>query len=366
MSSEYHLGFDPVDDALWDDSLQAFGDANIYQTREYGVARWGEASLWNFRFMRGRAVVAMGQAVARRLPLLGGGLAYMPWGPVWRGEGNDVETFRAFISALREEVSVRRGYLLRLAPAEWDTPGNPCAEVLAAAGFERARDGYRTLVIDLTPGMDVIRSGLNRSWRRALKRADQLGVAIEEGTGDYLYESFKHMYREMVARKGFLPFIDIDEFQQMQRRLPAHLKMHIMIARLKDKPVAALTASRMGEGGLGLLGATANDGLSSGAFHLVNLRMMAWLREQGARYYDFGGYDPDGNRGTAGFKDGLPGHEVRHLGVYEASAHPARSWLIHRAEQGRQLARRARVGAAVHHHQHAPSRIPYPLEKVPK
>jgi hypothetical protein len=366
MTNDYQLIADPVDDATWDETLRGFDDANIYQTREYGVACWGEASLWNFRFLRGRAVVAMGQAVARRLPLLGGGLAYMPWGPVWRSGDNDAEVFRALVSALREEVSVRRGYLLRLAPAEWDTPENPCADILAGAGYERARDGYRTLVIDLAPGMEAIRAGLNRSWRRALKRAEQLGVVIEEGTGEHLYESFKRMYREMVARKGFLPFIDTDEFQVMQRHLPAHLKMHIMMARLNDKPVAALTASRMGEGGLGLLGATANDGLSSGAFHLVNMRMMAWLREQGARYYDFGGYDPDGNRGTAGFKDGLPGHEVRHLGVYEASAHPARSWLIHRAEQGRQLARRARTGAVVHHHHHAPSRMPYPLEKVPK
>lgn len=329
----------------WDRQLAAFDDASIYQTWAYGATRWGVASLEHVRLMRGGQPVAMAQVALRHLPLLGGGLAYIPWGPVWRKNGGDINDLREIVQRMRHEYAVHRGYLLRIVPRERDDADRPVGDVYATEGFQRVANGYRTLLVDLRGPFDELEHRINRSWRRALKRAAQLHVTVEEGVADAQYQTFTSIYRDMVRRKGFLPGVNIDEFARIQRALSGAIKMHILVARMGERAVAALMASHMGDTGVGLLGATAMDGLSCGAFHLLNMRMMRWLKDSGARYYDFGGYDPHAHDGTAAFKSGLPGEIIHFLGRMEASNHPVRAMIVHRAEQGRHLARTIRSAA---------------------
>lgn len=350
MNHIYRLRFDQPLPADWDRLLNEFDDGSMYQTWEYGAVRWGVESLEHVRLLRGQDVVAMAQVVLRRLPLLGGGLAYLPWGPVWRKNGGDPDDLREALRALKAEYTGRRGYLLRVTPREIDLPENPTANIFAAEGFRSVVDGYRTLLVDLRQPFVDLEHHINRSWRRALKRAAMLQLSIVEGTGDDLYRVFKDIYHDMIHRKGFLPGVNIDEYERIQRALPDDMKMQIMIARMGERPVAALIASRIGNTGVGLLGATATDGLSSGAFHLLNMRMMRWLKAAGAYYYDFGGYDPEVHEGTSAFKSGLPGREVHFVGRLEASEHPLRTMIVHRAEQGRALARSVRSAAVTGRH----------------
>lgn len=338
-ATQQQLVVSHIDDASWHRLLSEFRDASIYQTIAYGSARWGRDALCHARWMGGDRVEAMAQVVVRRMPVLGGGLAYVPWGPVWRHPAHEPGQFRAVIHALREEFAVRRGLLLRLAPRESDESGIPVATILNEEGYHATSARYRTRMVDLSGSEDELHRQLNRSWRRALKRADELRLNVEEGSSDDLYREFALLYHEMVRRKGFRPGVNVEEFERMQHMLPPELKMHIMICRDGHRPMAALMASHMGDTGVGLLGATATEGLSCGAFHTLNLAMMRWLKSRGAQWYDFGGYEPEKNHGTASFKEGLPGRDVSLVGAYESSTHPAKSFLIHTAEQGRRIGR---------------------------
>jgi peptidoglycan pentaglycine glycine transferase (the first glycine) len=336
-AKEYRVEVDQIDRTTWHRVLPSFRDATIYQTPSYGTGRWGQERLSHLTLLRGEEVVALAQCSIRRTPMLPCGIAYVPWGPVWRNGHSDFEVFRLVVRALRDEYSVRRGLLLRITPPEISTAENSLEAILKEEGYKRRARPYRTLLIDLTCPVSELRKGMSERWRRALKKAESLKLEVSEGTGEDHYRTFKGIYQEMVSRKGFVPSIDVDEFEWIQKDLPESLKMRIMICTQGQRPVAALIGSLIGTTGVGLLGGTATEGLNAGAFQLLNLRMMQWMQESGATNYDFGGYQPEQNSGTASFKAAIPGMDVNHIGQFEACTNSLSRFGIGFAERFRKF-----------------------------
>lgn len=310
---------DRIAEREWDDLLSLFADATIYQSWSYGAIRWHERSLSHMVLSKDGQIVGAAQVAIKRLPLLPAGIAYVPWGPMWRlrNEDRDLKKLSVLLRALRDEFAVRRGLLVRITPNEIETTGTHFFSLAFDHGFVRTGINYRTLLIDLSLPKDEILRRAARRWRRALKTAESNGLSVEEGTEGSLFRVLVTLHKEMVARKGFVPGVDIEEFERIQERLLESHKMHTMIATAEGKPVAALAASLIGEKGIGLVGATSTVGLNMGGFQLLNWRMMAWLQQRGALWYDFGGYDPEKNPGTASFKEGLPGLDISHVGQFE-------------------------------------------------
>ena len=131
----------------------------------------------------------------------------------------------------------------------------------------------------------------------------------------------------MHARKKFVEGVDVMEFSKIQEDLPDCLKMHILVCEHDGQAVSALIASLIGKVGIGIIGATGNKGLNLGAFHWLNIKLVEWMKNSGANRYNFGGYNPDRNPGTASFKAGLPGKESRLIGEFKA-CESAISWLL--------------------------------------
>jgi lipid II:glycine glycyltransferase (peptidoglycan interpeptide bridge formation enzyme) len=338
LNSPYSVEIDRVTKAGWSKLLYEFVDANIYQTWSYGAVRWGESNLSHLLLFKDGAVTAMAQVAIKKIPFLRAGIGYAPWGPVWKRKGHEpsFQDLKETLGALREEYVKRRGLLLRLAPGEIEETGDEVKVALETQGYALKRRHYRTLLIDLGRPMDELLKASSRRWRRALKAATEKGLTVWEGTDDATFQILEGLHREMVARKGFLPGVDISEFRKVQEDLPQKLKMKIMICEHDGTPVAALMASLIGVKGVGLLGATSAQGLNMGGFHLLNWKMMEWMKVSGAQYYDFGGYDPEKNPGTAGFKEGLDGLDVSHVGQYEVCVSP----LSVAAVQGAELLRK--------------------------
>jgi lipid II:glycine glycyltransferase (peptidoglycan interpeptide bridge formation enzyme) len=334
-NTKYNAIIDHVDKAEWTNLLLQFKDATIYQTWSYGAVRWGENHLSHIILKKDDEVIGMAQASIFKLPYFGRGIAYIPWGPVWRKRGRELETedIQHMIKALNEEYVMNRHLFLRINPQEIKDDDQGVRVLFEANGFHVKSYPYRTLLIDLSLSMEDILKSSSRRWRRALKEAEQKNLRIIEGTGNELYELFKDLYNEMLERKQFVPTIDIDEFQAIQKDLPESIKMKIMICEFKGKAVSALIASLIGTKGIGLLGATGNVGMNLGSFHILNWRMMAWMKSNGALYYDFGGYNPEENPGTASFKEGLPGKDVTHIGQFEACRSSISYFLVNYGER---------------------------------
>jgi lipid II:glycine glycyltransferase (peptidoglycan interpeptide bridge formation enzyme) len=319
MPVEYKVEIDRVTKAEWSALLRDFADASIYQTWSYGAVRWGEKNLSHLILKRDGQILGLAQASIRSVPLFKAGIAYVPWGPIWRrkNEEADPRVFQTLVGGLKEEYAGRRKLQLRIAPTVADADARGFREFLDHEEFRLSGKIYRTLVLDLKSPLMDLRKGLDQKWRNQLNRSEKNGLQIVEGTSDELYASFRRLYEEMVARKGFETFVDVDEFGRIQAELEDTSKMMVMLCLVDNEPVAGLVGSAIGDTGIYLLGATNDAGMKAKGSYLLQWRFIEWLKERDCRWYDLGGINPEGNPGVYHFKSGVSGRDVSHIGEFD-------------------------------------------------
>jgi lipid II:glycine glycyltransferase (peptidoglycan interpeptide bridge formation enzyme) len=321
--TEYQVEADRITAPDWSRLLQEFEDANLYQTWSYGAIHWGEKNLSHLILRRHGQVAGMAGIRLIRPRLLPGGVAYMRWGPVCqlRGRELDLETLRQMASALRAEYVQKRGLFLRILPNAF--AGSPRADIFHAAfsQFSTAKSGSsgpdRTIVLNLAPTLEQLRKALDQKWRNQLNRAEKNNLAIIEGDGPEHYQMFLKLYQDMWSRKKFDTSVDVGEFRRICADLPAGLRLRILICQDKGVPVSGIVCSALGKMGIYLLGATSEAGLNSKGAYLLQWTMIKWLRDNGFKYYDLGGIDPDRNPGVHHFKKGFSGDDVTRLAPFD-------------------------------------------------
>ena len=181
---------DQVSEHEWDEVMSSFLDANVYQTWAYGSVRWGEKNLSHLVVRRGSVIIGAAQLRILRVPVLGRGIAYLRWGPMWRGRGHELDPqgFRETVRALRQEYAVKRRLLLRVMPRVFQTAGyaGDVAEALQSEQFVPRADirSYRTFVLDLSPSLDDLRSSFEKQWRKHLRQAEENGLTLVENGED--------------------------------------------------------------------------------------------------------------------------------------------------------------------------------------
>ena len=297
---------DKIDRPGWEDLVSRFDDATIYQTWAYGAAHWGEGRVSHLVLKTAEGAVGIAQVTVMRIPIIGAGIAYVPWGPLWRrkGEATDTGNFGDMVARLRAEYAVKRGLLLRIAPNVAPEGSDRFEAILGNEGYARTSiPGYRTLVLDLTRSVDAIRKSLDSKWRNQLNRSEKNGLSVLEGTGNGLYERFAGVYREMIGRKKFRSSVDIDVFSEVQRNLPEAQKMRIFICEFQGMAVAATVGTSIGDTGIYLFGATSNHGKELKGSYLLQWRMIGWMKEQGCHLCDLGGNPPGRKSGRLPFQE---------------------------------------------------------------
>ncbi len=314
--------------------LDLFDDANIYQTSAYGGVRWGEKNLSRFVLKRDGEVLGMAQLRIMRPTPLKFGMAYLRWGPLWerRGLPLDPEVPARMARGIEIEYVDKRKLFLRVLPNAF--LGSPRATTMQAA-FCRftpeppdAGNTYRTFVLDLSPSLDDLRSGLDKKWRNQLTRSEKNNLKVIAGHGSAEYRTFCEIYSQMCKRKAFETTVDANEFGQIQEALAESQRMRILICEDKGVPVAGLVASAIGDTAIYLLGATSDDGLNSKGAYLLHWALINWLKERGVRSYDLGGIDPKANPGVYHFKRGFSGLDICQINPLVASDSAVSSAIV--------------------------------------
>ena len=308
----------------WSSMLDLFNDANLYQTWSYGAVRWGRKNLSHLVLKRNDEVVGITQLRIVRPTSLKFGMAYLRWGPIChrRGTELDSEIVARMADALHQEYVVKRRLLLHILPNAF--VGSARAEVFQSAFASFALEPsttantYRTFVLDVAPSIEELRKNLDKKWRNQLSRSEKNGLNVVTGSGTDDYRRFSTMYRQMRDRKTFETTVDVEEFDRIQQDLPEDHRMRILICERNGKPVAGVVASAMGDSAIYLLGATSDDGLNAKGSYLLQWTWIQWLKENGLRWYDLGGIDPDGNPGVYHFKKGFSGADVCQLTPFVA------------------------------------------------
>jgi hypothetical protein len=314
--------------------LDLFYDANLYQTWSYGAVRWGRKNLSHLVLKRNGEVLGMAQLRIIRPTRFNFGMAYLRWGPLChrRERELDSEVLLSLAHALQEEYVCKRGLLLQILPNAF--VGSPRA-ALFQSGFssftEEPRSSanvYKTFVLDLEPSIEQLRKNLDKKWRNMLARSEKNGLNIVAGNGTDEYRIFCRMYDQMWKRKKFDTTVDVEEFGRLQEDLPETHRMQILICKQDGVPVAGLVASAMGDSAIYLLGATSDAGLNAKGAYLLQWTLIQWLKENGIRWYDLGGIDPEGNPGVYSFKRGLSGTDVSQLTPFVACNNGVSSAIV--------------------------------------
>ena len=303
--------------------LDLFDDANLYQTWSYGGVRWGEKNLSHLVLKRGGEILGMAQLRIIRPTRFKFGMAYLRWGPLCERRARPIDPAVAMqmARALEEEYVGKRKLFLRVLPNAF--AGTRRATALQAA-FSRftseplvADNTYRTFLVDLSPSIEELRRKLDPKWRNKLAGAEKNNLKVVWATGregwSDAYQTFCLLYNQMRRRKTFETSVDVEEFGRIQQDLPEPHRMRVLICEDGGVPVAGLVASAMGDSAIYLLGATSDEGLKSKGAYLLQWTMMKWLKEQGVRWYDLGGIDPEVNPGVYNFKRGFSGVDVTQL-----------------------------------------------------
>jgi lipid II:glycine glycyltransferase (peptidoglycan interpeptide bridge formation enzyme) len=312
----WQVEVDRATPAEWSKMFELFDDANIYQTFAYGGVRWGAKSLSHLVLKADGEVLGIAQLRIVRPTPLKFGMAYLRWGPLCerRGEPLHPEIFKIMARALVDEYVSKRRLFLRVLPNAF--AGSERAETMqsAFASFTRenltAENTYRTMVLDLSPSLPELRKNLDAKWRNKLSGAEKNNLKVVAGNGPEEYQTFCQLYHEMRKRKTFETTVDVEEFQRIQEELAPSQRMRILICEDKGIPVAGLVASAMGDSAIYLLGATSDAGLNAKGAYLLQWTMIQWLRENGIRWYDLGGINPEANPGVYSFKRGMSGVDV--------------------------------------------------------
>jgi hypothetical protein len=342
---------DQITEGEWNQSFALFEDANVYQTWAYGRVFFGESNLSRLVLKANEETLAMAQVRIVKSPLLPCGVAHVQWGPLWRKAGNVRDgnvVLGGMLKALKDEFAIRRGLVLRVRPKiflEQEGMGTACA-VFGKEGFcaYPLSRRYRTLILEMNTSMEALRKNLRKDWRRNLARAEENSLELEVGTTENLFDHLIELYEQMWSKKQFRRFVDIQKMKQVQRELPEHLKMTLLLCRSNGAPVSGAAFSALGDTGLCLLAGTNAAGRDVNGSFLVKWRTISWLAERGFKFMDVGGTDPAGNPHVDRFKRGMAGSERFLMNEFVYHNAPFKYRLVLLADRMRSMLRGLKAG----------------------
>ncbi len=298
--------------AEWDALITRFSDATVQQTGAYARARWPRGNLLHFVARRGEALLAAAQVVVFELPVLGGGLGYVHFGPLWQTHESmpdSDEVPARIVGLLRREFVERRGLVLRVRPQPPASGNQALLAAFAEHGFAHLPPSSPDrFLVDLSASPEQLRESLHSKWRYHLKRAERHGLEVTRADDAAATAAFLRLYREMVERKRFADTDAADILPGLCAQSDG-LRPEVMLCIHAGTPVAGAVVSRLGDTALYLFGASSARALELRAGYFLHWATVEHLRSQGCRWYDLGG--DSHSPGLRQFKSGLVGRAGR-------------------------------------------------------
>ncbi|MGH8921725.1 MAG: lipid II:glycine glycyltransferase FemX, partial [Actinomycetes bacterium] len=223
----------------------------------------------------------------RQLPLLGV-VGYLPYGPVIAAGQARVATVRAVSDGLADLGRRHLGSL-------FVQPPEGCADVsdqLLARGFRRSTAGIApqaSIRIDLTRGVEELRSTLSKTNRRGIRNSAARGVTVRIGC-----ERDLPVVADLMAHTARYQHFDpptLKYLARMYRELHPGDHVTVFIAERHGVPAAAELFTGCGGVLKARLTGMARSGPAkkSGAVAAIDWHAILWAKATGYHTFDFGG-----------------------------------------------------------------------------
>jgi hypothetical protein len=169
--------------------------------------------------------------------------------------------------------------------------------------------------VDLQTDLSELRRNLDSKWRNALLSAEKLGLLLESGSDDYLFDWMVKKYKELMREKGFNG-APVSSLLALRARLPADSPLLILRAVHEEEVIAGICLVRHGAAATYLLGWNGPAGRRLRANQFLLWNAIALLKQSGLEWFDLGGISEDDTPGIASFKLGLKGERYETVGEY--------------------------------------------------
>jgi hypothetical protein len=341
--SRFHCEIVEKIGSAWDSLAAGFSDFCMEQSFAFAGSRWSKLRAVGL-ILREEAAgepVAMALALIATLPVLGIGLAYVKFGPLWRSKSRpaDPDVLLAALDALKREFGVKRRLVVRVLPPA--DPGHDWRVALKRANFSfhAALSDRERYLVNLTLSEDEQLASLGAQWRANLKKASR-ELMIEEPDLANGIPAFVALYKNMLARKRFDDHHGIEDLPAIARQAGKTLGMRLFLARHHGAPVVGSVIIGSGDRVFVPFSATGDKALSLRAGYALRWAIINRLRGTDARWLDLGG--AEGDAGLRHFKLGNTGKQGRVVdipGEYDFAPNAVASAAARTIELGRDLVR---------------------------
>lgn len=267
----------------WESFLARHPNAHLLQT-----AAWGELkAAFGWRVFRLQVGESGAQVFFRPLPF-GVSIAYVPKGPVFRGEQPAPDFWPALDWLCRQQ---RAAFCTLEADAWEDEKTFPFPKEWHPS--PKPIQPPRTLIVDLRGSEDEILARMKQKTRYNIRLAEKKGVRVRPWDD---LESFHRLMQITGQRDGF-GVHSLDYYRRAWELFHPNEECELLVAEYANQPLAALMVFRHGRRAWYLYGASSDLERNRMPTYLLQWEAMRWAKAHGAEEYDLWGV-PDADEQT--------------------------------------------------------------------
>ncbi|OGD79539.1 MAG: hypothetical protein A2Y64_02565 [Candidatus Coatesbacteria bacterium RBG_13_66_14] len=300
------------------------------------TSAWAEVkAAYGYRALRVAVIsadgspAALGQVLARRLPLLGRDWLYCPYGPLWNPDAP--EALKLWLDAVRGHEIARRAAVLTIEPRVPDDEDS--RKLLTGLGFRRGVQDVQprgTLLLDLSLEEATLFAGLEGHTRYNVGLAERRGVEIKLENSPAGVERFVDLLEETEERKRFLAH-DRAYYRRVWEAFVKADACDLLLATFEGGDVAGAWLVYAGRTAYYVYGATSRRHSQHKGSQLLQWRAILKAKERGALVYDFWGAPVEPTEkhplwGVYQFKKGFGGEHTVFVGAHDLSLSALGGW----------------------------------------
>jgi len=167
-----------------------------------------------------------------------------------------------------------------------------------------------TILIGLEPTIDQIRAGFREGEKRALRRAESLGVRVEEASSESELDEYHRILTATYGRAGFSPY-PRDFYLNVFKSFFPRQQASLLLAMYQDRPIGGAFWLRDRTNAYFWTGGFLREFQRAYPSTLLQTRMIEKAKLAGLRVYDMTGIDWYRFPGISLFKAGFGGQVCR-------------------------------------------------------
>ncbi len=257
----------------------------------------------------------------------------------------DMGVVRAVFDRIKTIARMEKCVFIRMRPQLRAVRRN--TDLMGDLGFKKAPmhlHAEHTVIIDLEKSEEELLKNMRRQTRYEVRRADKLGIKVESGNSESLFEEFHQVQAETAARQNFVPpnlkmlMAEREGFGSAAKIYRAYLEVEDELNPKKTKkdPIAYGLILECGEEGEYFEAASTSLNSKLPGAYALQWQVMRDLKQEGYKRYNLWGIAPKGAKkhryaGVTTFKTGFGGEVVEFVPAMDFVVKKGRyvlNWLV--------------------------------------